>query len=430
MRKILVRLQSLVFLGALGASCAANSGDDADSGSGAGGADGSGVNGSGGEGGGLFLDGEGGMGGASSCADFEAAATVVNRPVDIIFVIDNSGSMSGEIKEVEEEISANFASIIEAADPPIDYRVILVAEFGNWGGQNICIVEPLGGKTDGDGDFHCDDTSGPPINTARFFHHSSSISSHNALCRLFEDFDTADDYGLQPGGYQDVLRVEAFKTFVVITDDSASCAVNNNQQYNDGNDSDGNGVDVDWDADMLALSPTHFGTAAERNYAFHSIVAMSPYDGGDLTLPHPPGAPIVTSECSPGAEHPGTGYQALSKLTGGLRFPTCGLDYTPIFQEIAEGVIEGAQVGCEFELPEPPDGEELDPDTATVIYTPGGGGSVVVLEQAASAGDCGSDKFYIEGDKVFLCPDSCALVQGDPDAEISLKFDCKSGSAN
>ena len=68
--------------------------------------------------------------------------------------------------------------------------------------------------------------------------------------------------------------------------------------------------------------------------------------------------------------------------------------------------------------------------SAKVIYTPGGGGSETIFDQVADAGDCGPGKFYIDGDTVFLCPDSCAQVQGDPNAEISLKFDCKAGSAN
>ncbi|MGQ0505643.1 MAG: hypothetical protein ACT4TC_10010, partial [Myxococcaceae bacterium] len=51
------------------------------------------------------------------------------RPVDIIFVIDNSGSMTSEIQEVERNINVNFAQIIQASG--VDYRVILIAKHGS-----------------------------------------------------------------------------------------------------------------------------------------------------------------------------------------------------------------------------------------------------------------------------------------------------------
>ena len=50
------------------------------------------------------------------------------RPVDIIFVIDNSGSMADEIASVRKNIQTDFASIIE--DSGVDYRVIMVSRFG------------------------------------------------------------------------------------------------------------------------------------------------------------------------------------------------------------------------------------------------------------------------------------------------------------
>lgn len=389
-----------------------------------------------GQGGDIFNNTGGGMGqgGMESCAQEEAEASLVNRPVDIIFVIDNSGSMQAEIEEVEEQINANFATIINAAVPAIDYRVVMVSDYGDSASRDICIAAPLGGIPDADNDGHCDSIPAQPVNTANFFHHSQSVGSHDALCRLLESYTTGDEYGLQPNGYQDVLRDDSFKFFVVITDDGVSCS-SNGQSYSDGNSAmGGDTVAQQWDADVLALGPQHFGTITERNYAFWSIIAQEPYMPTGMNPygePAPPDAtlaPITTGECTPSAVDPGTGYQGLSILTGGYRYPTCGLDYTAIFTQIAEGVIQGAQVPCEFAIPDPPPGETLDLSTVQVKYS-SMGTEVATFNQVPGPGDCAPDSFYIDvaADTIVFCPQTCDVVQADEDAEIGIVFGCEIG---
>ena len=131
--------------------------------------------------------GSGGSGGEDTCAQDEAEATIINQPVDIIFVIDNSGSMSAEIEDVELQINQNFAAIINAADPPIDYRVVMVSEFGEYNDNAICIAAPLGGVPEDPNNLgHCLGPPAAPVNTANFFHHAPNVnnpgvSRHNAL---------------------------------------------------------------------------------------------------------------------------------------------------------------------------------------------------------------------------------------------------------
>ncbi len=386
-----------------------------------------------GSGGVLFNNGGGGGdGGDDSCAQSSSEATLINRPVDIVFVIDNSGSMSAEIAEVEKQINLNFANIINAANPPIDYRVIMVSGFGSSSSNRICVAQPLGGIPDANSDGHCDSVPSQPVNTANFFHHSESVSSHNSLCELLEQLTTADDYGLQPNGYQDVLRLEAFKFFAVITDDGVSCSYGGNS-FNDGNNvSGGQTAGQNWDTALLNFSAAHFGTAEERNYSFWSIIALAPFNpdpnnGKPYGDPHPPDdqiAPIITAECTPSAVDPGTGYQQLSIMTGGYRYPTCGLDYTDIFTLMAHGVIEGAQVACEFEIPDPPPGETLDLETVQVEYS-SGDTVVTTFSQVASLAECTATSFYIEGNLIKLCPEACDTVQQDEDAKINILFGCE-----
>ena len=64
------------------------------------------------------------------------------KEVDIIFVVDNSGSMTDEIDAIRRNINDNFAAIIEASG--VDYRVILLSQYGREG-TNVCIEPPLAG---------------------------------------------------------------------------------------------------------------------------------------------------------------------------------------------------------------------------------------------------------------------------------------------
>lgn len=398
----------------------------------------SGFGSSGGDGSGDLTSGagsSGGFGGSSSggasssggqeCAAQEAAATLAKRPVDIIFVIDNSGSMGGEITEVQNQINQNFASIIEKSG--IDYRVIMLTSHGSVSSIKVCISAPLSGT-------NCSPVPPQPAETAKFFHHSQNVQSHDSLCRILDSFNRADEFNKHPNGYKDLLRKEALKVFVEITDDGVSTSCNiggQNKSFTDGNSVAGGQTAGDaFDAALLALSPEQFGTPQKRNYVFHSIIAIADFDAADKTKAHPPSATLTTAECTPGAVDPGTGYQHLSKLTGGLRYPTCGLNYTTIFQEMAKGVIEGAILSCEFDVPEPPPGEKLDLATVVTRYTPGSGGAPVDFQQVATAADCGPNKFYVEADKIKLCPATCDAVRADGSAQIKVLFGCAPKGAN
>src|SRR5262245_1645323 len=59
------------------------------------------------------VGGGAGGGDGGSCAGLQVEATIEYKPADIIFIIDNSGSMSDEINQVEQNINVNFAGIIQ-----------------------------------------------------------------------------------------------------------------------------------------------------------------------------------------------------------------------------------------------------------------------------------------------------------------------------
>jgi hypothetical protein len=349
--------------------------------------------------------GAGGSGG-EACVVQSAEATLKKKPVDVIFVIDNSGSMTGEIIAVQNNINKNFAQIIE--DSGLDYRVILIARHGTaTSGQSICIGQPLSGAK-----CTCMAPSGPcsgvpaqPVNTEKFYHYSVEIGSTNSLTQVTSTYAKKDEFGLAPGGWKEWLRKDAFKVFVEITDDNQS----------------GTNPEVTFDNALLGFPEGHFGTKEKRNYIFHSIIGIK---AKPSTSSWPPTDPVQDETCGSGAVNSGKTYQRLSILTGGLRFPICNnASFDVVFKTIAEGVVEGSSVECAFPIPEPPDGQTIDPSTIVINYTPGEG-SETKFEQVNGEGACDGKSFYIKDGIINLCPLVCGQVQGDPKAKLQLLYGC------
>ena len=399
-----------------GGSGASGAGGPGGGGAGAGTNTGAGGDGVGGFGQGASA-GSGGLGGEDACVATSAEATLVKKPVDIVFVIDNSGSMGNNIESVQNNINDNFASIIGASG--IDYRVIMISQHGNLGEESICVQAPLSAT-------NCMPVPNEPApNPPLFFHYSVPISSHNSFCQALASYDGTlpDEFALGPTGWKEWLRKEAFKVFVEVTDDGVACSLNGVDYDDNDQVDDGQTTAEKLDTAILALDPEQFGDSTKRNYVWHSIVGLA--ENTPVTAAYQPVDAIVTGVCDT-AVASGTGYQFLSQTTGGLRFPICAFDYFDVvFQEIAKGVIEGAKVECEFPVPDPPAGETLDLATVVVQYTPGDGGAAQGFKQVAGPAACQPASFYIEEGLIKLCPDACTTVQADGTAQLEILFGCE-----
>lgn len=337
-----------------------------------------------------------------ACSDVRADVPVGKRPADIIFVIDNSGSMTEEIVAVQNTINTNFADVFNRSG--LDYRVVMVSSHGNaTTQQSICVSMPLSTIT-------CSPVpSMPGNNPPRFYQYSIEIESTDSLQRILSSYDGVqkDKFNLAPAGWSTWLRPEAFKVFIEITDDESAL------NY------------ATFDTQLLAKGPTQFGTAAKRNYVFHTIGGFR--ENSPPTKAWGPADPIVTSRCTRGfSVNPSTQYQNLSILTGGLRYPICEFgSFSSIFESIATGVLTSGPAACTFPLPVPADGQKVDRSSVTLEFTPTGAGSPVVFGQGASAAECTPNSFYLDGDQVRLCPDACAQVQKDATGKLQIVYDCE-----
>ena len=323
---------------------------------------------------------------AGEQVDLTCAANVVKAEpakVDILFIVDASGSMSEELIQTKTNIN-NFAQTIGKSG--LDYRVLMVA------GDDICVPPPLGGVS-------C--ASKPP----QFHKIPVHVESTDALQILLDTYDNSGSstgWGSHkaPIPWRDLVRPESVKIFVVITDDESDVS------------------DTSFDTQLLQKKPAGmFGTPQQRNYIVDSIVGWSK------------GTPPLSSSKCGTAVNPGMTYQRLSKLTGGLIDSVCETSFAGVFNNLAKGVSK--RLACQLNMPKDENGGEVDPTKVQVEYTPSDGSGARKLVQVTGPTKCKkvTDGWFYDDPEtptqVILCPDTCTEVAEDTQAEMNVLVGCK-----
>lgn len=381
------------------------------------------------------------------CSDISAQADQVRRPVDIIVAVDQSSSMKEEIEGIQKFINDGFYEPIK----DLDYRVILIALYGNSGrltNKNvhkrvdgvlqdffaICITPPLGGNPctipaacepdqtpdsacpDADGDRVVDLIETQPKNSSRFWHYDQAVDSRDPLEALKVTFDRADKHAFMPNGWGAKLREGSLKFFIVFSDDNSDSTRMSSTDFET------------W----LFQHPQHFGSKSDRNYVFHSIIGIKAKQSPNSEEPYLPEESVVTGKCG-SASNAGAEYQPLSKDSGGLRFPVCNDDvgisiYEKMFDTLAETVLQGSQLRCAYELPPPPENLTYVFDGVLVKYTPAPGQPAQNFGHVKDENACGSgDGYYVSDDVIHLCPHTCTTVQANDTAQLKIHVSCDGG---
>jgi hypothetical protein len=311
----------------------------------------------------------------NSCAATEAKPE--KAKVDIVFVIDNSGSMNAEMNQIKANVNT-FAGKIGGSG--LDYRVVFIvakASSPTQTGNVICVPAPLGGA-------NCADNPG------KFYHINQSVSSTNSLSLILSTYDSAN----AALNWKQHLRAESYKVFVEVTDDQSAM------------------TSAAFDQQILAKAPAGmFGTAAARKYIFHTIAGWK--EGT---------APLSAEKCST-AENTGSRYQELSQLTGGIIDSVCKTDYSGVLDKLATGIVE--KLGCELTVPS---AAASDPASMVVQLTPQGG-SPRNLTQVTDASKCAQfpESWYYDDNnapsKILLCGGACTSAQNS--ATIKALVGCR-----
>ncbi|HEX6767148.1 MAG TPA: hypothetical protein VF103_16740 [Polyangiaceae bacterium] len=356
--------------------------------------------------------GTGDTGEGGACAQSESQATLIKEPVDIIVILDNSGSMDEELDSVERNINVNFAGILDTS--MVDYRVILISRHrkavrnpSNPGAEDtsVCIEAPLSGLD------AC--PSPAPVFSERFYQYFTKIESNDSFDVALDTYEPPFASGYEdradqaPNGWSAWLREGAKKVFLEMSDDNEDMPA------------------AMFVSSLQSMAPDNFGTdPAAPSFVFHSIVGVA--EKAVPTAPYLPTEPVTTMRC-PSVTTEGRTYQDLSILTGGLRFPLCNFDgYDVVFRRIAEDVVTRTQIACDFAIPPTPADKMLELDKVAVNYVSGNGSPNQEFLQALTPDDCGPDAFYIQDSRIVLCPEACTIVQADDNAHVDVLFTCES----
>jgi hypothetical protein len=302
----------------------------------------------------------------AECADKSVDAERGPRGSNIVWVIDNSGSMDEEAATVQQNLNTFVKSIASAGLS--DYRVVLITEAGF-----VQVPAPLGGDT------------------AHFLQIDENVKSDEPLSDLLARY----------GDFSGFLLKGVVTHFVTVTDDESEVTGEN--------------------------FVTNMKLKLGSEFRVHSV-ASPPDDTSAAMRPRSLFDDDEARGCTGklgDAADPGIEHWAASKLTGGLTFSICSEDWSALFTELAKEVGESAAVPCTVELPEPPAGETLDPALINVVFTAPGAQSGAPLPRVDGANSCG-DKlgWYYDVPSaptgILLCPKSCSDAANGGSLKIAL----------
>lgn len=305
--------------------------------------------------------GDGETGDDDACVAVSEQADLVQTPADIIFVVDNSYGMTEEAIFVETQMNG-FAAQLEASG--IDHHIVLISAYPD-GGNGICVDPPLGSGS-------CPNYDN---NLPVYRHVDEDVGGHDALETLLETHSE----------WKDSIRPDSVKHIIVVSDDESDLGAHHfESQFSD--------LDSSYDP-----------------FVVHAITC--PWD------------------CSASGAI-GQTYVDLVSDTGGVLGDLCQQNFGVVFDDLAHAVIQSVPSSCKFNIPPPPIGMNLDPSLVNVELNDGNG-NIEDIPRVLDFADCMNQPegwFYddpVKPAQIFLCPQTCAKVQGYEFGVTNVKFGCE-----
>ncbi|MFK7985650.1 MAG: hypothetical protein AB8I08_06430 [Sandaracinaceae bacterium] len=372
----------------------------------------------------------------AACASAVVEAEAVRQPVDIIWVVDNSRSMQPAIEQVQAGLN-NFAALLTAGD--VDYRVIMLSLRGQGttsvGGQQlfqVCIPAPLAG------DDACADGE-------RFFQVGVNIKSTQPLEQLLGTLGQTTGYlegdEIGSGPWLDLLRPDATKTIVVVSDDNARMVESDggggwnatNSTCCSGSASD----TADW-FETRPNGPSEWSGTRSLPEGLLDPRWDGLFDGYTFSALYGWGSdtdPLVRCTYADGTtapDAPGPTYTELVRRTGGVRAQICdgAAAWGPFFEDVATAVVENSRIDCNIPIPEAPGGAFFDRDRINVFLREGDVSARVGKVEDAEGCDATLGGWYYDDDAnptdVVLCPLTCEEAQPtDGTTGVDVQFGCQ-----
>jgi hypothetical protein len=331
------------------------------------------------------------------CSGVSKKAETELLPSDIIWAIDTSGSMSSSFPAITNALNTFSEKMIAAA---IDAHIVLIAGAGAsaaFGGQGFCMPAPLGSGQCGNAPQA--GAAAPDSKEPTFLHVDVAFGMTEGVPQILNNF----------AAYKHVLRPNARTQLVVTEDGGMLMGADEVKNIIEGRSASALGTTQPWDPPLK-----------EGTWQFNGVICKNNEGAGPCIL-----APVA----------PVDNTLALINNTGGLvsdlqDTATGASDpFAELLTKLAEAVIVGAKVSCEYEIPPPPNGMEFDPNKVNVEYV-NGAQKVTLIPQLPSPKTC-ADEVGWQYDNpaapthVIFCPAACKMVQIDPQARVDAKFGCK-----
>jgi len=224
-------------------------------------------------------------------------------PVDVVFIVDNSGSMPEETEAIEQALPSFVARL---DDDAVDHRIILLSRHrrdersaSEEASTSVCVAAPISGLP------AC--PSERPALGSRFFHYSVKIDDDDSLTRALETFSEPDPFELTELGWSEWLRPGALTVFIALTDSDSALGASA------------------FVAGLQASAPDRFGSDPARpNFVFHAVTGVIERAfSADIYLADEPIELAVCTGTGSNPDNAGVIYQELSRLTGGVRLSIC-----------------------------------------------------------------------------------------------------------
>ncbi|UJR83517.1 hypothetical protein [Sandaracinus amylolyticus] len=321
-----------------------------------------------------FVDAGPRDGGFDTCDELPFEAETRFAPIDIVWIIDNSGSMDGEAAIIQNNMNS-FVSAIEASGIT-DYRVVVITASGF-----VNVPPPLG------------------TDAARFRFVSYDVQSQDAMSDLIASYPMWSDF----------LRRDAVTHIVHVTDDESSMGA--------------------------AEFHTMFSGLLGHAWTSHAIASppgstnCGPFGcGGPFPIPLP-GCSGPNGEAADNGDE----YWDIATRTGGQRISICTADWSAAFSTLLASIAVPTAIPCEFDIPEAPDGMEFDRGRVNVVYTPSGGAEqrfpYVGTDDGANCPSSGADGWYYDDPEnptqIRLCPSTCSRVEADTSGRVDIALGCE-----